>query len=53
MSVSLLISVNVFICVIKQLATCKYCALLSYTRFITIIGVKTDSLFKGVSSGAL
>ena len=54
MSVSLLISVNVcIICGIKYLVMCKYCALLSYTQFIIIIGLKTDSQFKGASYGAL
>ena len=31
---------------------CKYCALLSYTQFSIIIGLKTDSLLKGDSSEA-
>ena len=30
----------------------KVCTLLSYSQFIIIIGLKTDSLFKGASSGA-
>ena len=47
------INVNVsVICVIKQLAICKYCALLSYDQFIIVVGLKTDTLFKGASSEA-
>ena len=47
------ISFNVFIIhVVKKLGISKYCALLSYTQFIITIGLKTDSLFKGASSGA-
>ena len=31
---------------------CKYCALLSYTQFNIIAGLKTNSLFKGATFGS-